>query len=184
MIQSWLNKYKNYLEEMKMISPESTYAAERMTRKTVLSEAHVIVEIKPGIIGCTEEILRKMRKDATLILIESDIDLVHYLKTRYGRDHRIIIVEADAVDLKNILRALNIEEVDVIFSGLPFSRFDAQQTETILREAKAVLSKTGWFVTFQYTKGRYEHFQRVFSRVKVEREFRNVPSAYLFHCAM
>ncbi|WP_214761388.1 rRNA adenine N-6-methyltransferase family protein [Exiguobacterium sp. s129] len=184
MIQSWLNKYMNDLEEAKMISPESTYLAEGMTQKKVLSEAHIIFEIRPGIIGCTEEILRKMRKDATLILIESDIDLVQNLKTRYGRDCRIIIVEADVLDLQNILRALNIEEVDVIFSGLPFSRFNAEQTETILRDATAVLSKTGWFVTFQYTKIRYDHFQQIFSCVGVEREYRNVPPAYLFHCAM
>ncbi|WP_214818677.1 class I SAM-dependent methyltransferase [Exiguobacterium sp. s59] len=184
MIQSWLNQYINYLDKVKVISPESTYLAERMTPKDVLKAASVIVEVEPRTTGCTEEIIRKMRRDAMLVLIETDADMLHYLTDRYGECDRILIVEADAVDLQDVLQTLNIKEVDVLVSGLPFITLDSKQTENILREIKAVLSKTGLFLTIQYTKMRKRHFQHVFNRVSIKREYRNVPPLYLFHCTM
>lgn len=182
MIRSWLNQYMNYLDEAKVISPESTYLAERMTPKDVLKAASVIVEVEPRTTGCTEEIIRKMRKDAMLVLIETDADMLHYLTDRYGECDRILIVEADAVDLQDTLQTLNIKEVDVLVSGLPFMTLGCKQTETILREIKAVLSKTGLFLTFQYTKIRKSHFQKTFNDVSIEREYRNAPPIYVFQC--
>lgn len=182
MLRSWLNQYMNYLDENKRIHPESTYLAQRMTPKVSLSEADVIVELSPGTTGCTEEIIRKMRKDATLVLIETDSNVVHFLKERYSAFDRITIVKTDTIHLKETLQALKIKKVDLIISGLPFGRFDSVKTNIILKEIKTVLSDTGIFVTFQYTKLRKPHFEKVFGRVKYQHEFRNLPPVYLFHC--
>lgn len=182
MLRSWLNQYGNHLDENKEIHPESTYLAQRMTPKVALREADVIVELRPGTTGCTEEIIRKMRKDATLVLIETDSTVVHFLKERYGSFKRIKIVETDTIHLKEALRMLKIEQVDLIISGFPFARLDAIKTMMLLTEIKTALSDTGMFVTAQYTKLRKPNLEKVFSRVKDQQEFRNVPPAYLFYC--
>lgn len=174
----------NNLCEEREVHPESTYLAQRMTPEVVINEASLIVELAPGTTGCTEEIIRKMRKDAKLVLIEADSDVVHFLKERYGTCNRITIVEANPVHLQETLQTLNIKEVDVIITGLPFVRLGSAKTDTILRETKTVLSETGVLLTFQYTKLRKNHFEEAFGQVRYEREFRNLPPAYLFHCAI
>lgn len=184
MLREWIKQLIKHPREVGAIAPSSTYLSKRMTPTDVIQAADVIVELGPGMGSFTEEIVHKMSKDATLVLIETNPTFIDFLTERYERDERVIIVPANAANLQKTLQTLGIAEVDVVISGLPFASLGTRQTESILQEVKAVLSDTGLFLTFQYTKVRQLHFEHVFHRVRYEREFRNLPPAYLFHCTM
>ncbi|WP_214841749.1 MULTISPECIES: class I SAM-dependent methyltransferase [Exiguobacterium] len=179
---SFMKQFFKRPREVGSLVPSSRYLSERMTPTDELNRADVIIELGPGTGSFTSEIVRKMQKDTTLVLIETNRAFLHELRERYGGDRRIVIVEASATELKETLRRLHIDKVNLIISGLPFTSLGEAQTAQILQEVKAVLSPSELFLTFQYTKMRHRHFQHVFQRVRFEREFRNLPPAYLFHC--
>lgn len=169
-------------KEVGAIAPSSIYLAQMMTPEKILSDAKVIVELGAGMGHFTKEIVRKKPHGCMVIVFETNLYFFEELSRQFCSREDVIILLETAEKLPMILRGLEIEELDLIISGLPFSSFELEKTMTILRGAREVLGEKGTFLTFQYSKYRKKLFEQVFDYVTYERELRNLPPAYVFEC--
>src|SRR3984957_21025370 len=87
---------RNFLHHPKMLGsivPSSRFLVRRLLAPIDWSEARVIVEYGPGIGVVTWQILRRMRPDAVLIVIETNPEFVAFLRSAIT-DVRLKVVEA------------------------------------------------------------------------------------------
>ncbi len=153
-----------------------------MLDETPLAQARVIVEFGPGTGVFTEELVRRMRADARLIVFELDAAFAADLQRRL-RDPRVQIVNASAAQSWQHLAMLEALPVDCIISGLPFASLPRPVTHTILQTAISVLKPAGLFVTYQYTPILRSLFQHYFPQARIARVvLRNIPPALVFVC--
>lgn len=147
-----------------------------------LRNANVVVELGAGTGAITTELLARVSLGTKVVIIESNSEAVALLKERLPPSKDVVVVLGVAEDLKEILRRLNITEVDAIVSSLPYASLGVSKTKTILAAATAALSSRGHFVAFQYTPLLRKNLATYFEIVRSEIEFRNFPPAVVYHC--
>lgn len=106
-------------------------------KSVMLNETIDSLDIKPnGIyVDCTagggghsSEILKKL-KDGKLIAIDQDPDAIETLKKRFEKEDRIIIVNSNFENIKEILSAQSIDGVDGILADLGVSSYQLDNGE-------------------------------------------------------
>ena len=90
------------------------------------------------------------------------------------------VIHGSAEHVQKYLIQYDISKVDYVLSGLPFASLAAEVSDCILQNTRSVLADEGKFITFQYTNLKRVD-PHVFPHIKVEKEWRNVPPAYIFH---
>lgn len=168
--------------EVGAIAPSSSYLAQKMTPDRLVKDAEVIVELGAGLGHFTKEIVRKKTNKCTVVIFETNPVFFKELSERYYYRKDIIVLLESATNLTAALGELQIEKIDLIVSGLPFSSFQLEESLTILKGVRECLDDDGTFITFQYSKYRKKMFNQVFVDVSHEREIRNFPPAYVFKC--
>ena len=112
------NFIKNPLRNASLI-PSSEKASRSIIEDIDFDQIKTIIELGPGN-GCvTEEILKKARPDARIVLIELEDTYVNLLRNKYG--DRIIVEKINADRLEEVMDKYNFEKADLIVSGLPFT---------------------------------------------------------------
>jgi len=168
---------KNFLQDQDVaaIAPSSSFLVRRVCKWIDFEEDNIVVEYGPGNGVFSEYILERMTDDSTLILIESNPDFVQTLEDMTADDPRALVVEGRAENVVDILRAHDIDEIDYVVSGIPFSFLDEDTRHDLLDQTREVLSEDGKFLVYQ----NYNHLEdplRVhFSTVQKEYEPRNIP---------
>lgn len=131
------------------IAPTSSFGIGKIFRLMDFDTAKVIVEYGPGG-GCiTRELLKKMNDDSKLIVIEANEDFVEYL-TNSIDDPRLHVVHDTAENVEQILSDHDVEIADYILSGIPFSLFDVEMKDRILKGTKKALGDRGSFLVYQF----------------------------------
>ncbi len=95
----------NFLRDPYMLGsviPSSRFLVGTVLAPIDWSRARVIVEYGPGVGTFTAEILRRMRSDARLIVIETNLDFVKYLVANCA-DHRLRVEHDSAENVQRIL---------------------------------------------------------------------------------
>ena len=116
---------RNFLKYPLMLGsviPSSPFLVNDMLAEVDWNRARVIVEFGPGVGTITREALKRMRRDAVLIVIELNQDFVHYLRATV-RDSRLRVVHGSAANVRLILEQQGFASADYIISGLPYSLF-------------------------------------------------------------
>lgn len=138
-----------------------------LTRKTAgfidYSRARTVVELGPGE-GChTRRIVRQLRKDAKLILVELDDHFAKHLREQFAGDPRVMVVNANALHLPETLEQLGAPEPDYIVSGIPFTIMDRGLRERLLNSIAASMGPNTRFITYQASLmiAEHEHFDLV-----------------------
>jgi len=181
-VVSFILQYIVHPKEVGALLPSSAYLGNKMIEGVNFSRAKYIVEYGPGTGVFTDKILRKREPRTKLILVENNKQFYTMLKEKYNHDKNIIIVNGSAENIIQYLRDFEIPYVDYVVSGLPFASLPAIVSHSILSNTRKILDKDGIFITFQYTKLKKALIQQYFSKVKVKREIRNMPPAYIFQC--
>lgn len=172
-----LSYIKNFLrdKDVAAIAPSSSFLVRRVCKWIDFGEDQVIVEYGPGNGVFSEFILDRMTPDSTLLLIESNPDFVEMLEARTADDPRAVVVKDRAERIVEILDTHDVEAVDCIVSGIPFSFLDEDEKQTLLARTRNVLSDDGKFLVYQ----NYNHLEAPlrdhFSEVTKEYEPRNIP---------
>lgn len=168
---------KNFLRDQNVaaIAPSSSFLVRRVCKWIDFDEDNVIVEYGPGNGVFSEFILEHMTDDSTLLLIESNADFVETLEERTEDDPRAIVVKDRAENVVDILEAHDLDEVDYIVSGIPFSFLDEDVTHELLSRTRDVLSEDGKFLVYQNYNHLEEPLRTHFSEVHKEYEPRNIP---------
>jgi phospholipid N-methyltransferase len=113
--------------------PSSRFLVERLLRKIDWSQARVIVEYGPGVGSFTVEILRRMRPDALLIVMETNPDFVDFLRCSFS-DARLRVVHGSAVEVKRVLQDNGLTRADFVFRA-SVEHTTGPRAEEILRNA-------------------------------------------------
>lgn len=152
-----------------------------LTRKTARfiddSSAHTVVELGPGE-GChSRRILRQLKTDSRLILIELDEPFAAHLKKQFAGDPRVTVIHGNALQLVGILDSLGVSEPDYIVSGLPFTIMERKLRESLLGSIASAMGPETRFITYQASIQISTH--RLFQLVRREHCILNVPPLHV-----
>lgn len=168
--------------------PESRALTRMIVQMAALSDAKAVVELGPGCGAFTEQILKSLPPGAKFFALDINSAFVHRTRKRCPG---ATILHGNALDLKSYLIDQGMKRCDSIISGLPFSVFEPEHQEQILKTVQESLSPKGRFVTYTYahrTKslGHFKLRQALASVFDtVDRSlliWKNIPPAYVY-CA-
>lgn len=175
---------RNFFKHPRMLGsliPSSRYLIDRLLERVDWERARVIVEYGPGVGTFTEEVLRRMRPDATLVVFETNGEFVRFLEESLA-DPRLHVIHGSAGDVKDVLDRLECGPADYVISGIPFSTMPEDLRDSILKATREALHPSGTFLVYQFSAKVWPHLQRVFRHVHRGFEVRNVLPAWLFFC--
>lgn len=172
-----LSYIKNFIQDQDVaaIVPSSSFLVRRVCKWIDFDEPATIVEYGPGNGVFSEYIIDNMTGDSVLVLVESNLDFVEMLEEKYDEDPRVIVVEDRAENVEQIVEDHDLDKIDYIVSGIPFSFLDEDTRMELLDTTHDVLAGDGKFLVYQY----YNHLERPlrkhFAEVTKEREYLNIP---------
>jgi phospholipid N-methyltransferase len=175
---------RNFIKHPKMLGsliPSSRFLVNKVLGEVDWARARVFLEYGPGVGTFTTEILRRMRSDAVIIVLETNVDFVRYLRGKI-HDDRLHVVHGSAAEADAALARLNLSHADYVISGIPYTTIPPEIREVILRKTHEVLHPNGAFLVYQFTRTVLPYLQQVFGRVQQDFEPLNVMPARLFFC--
>jgi phospholipid N-methyltransferase len=175
---------RNFFKNPKMLGsviPSSRFLVEQLLRDIRWDEARVIVEYGPGVGTISGEILKRMRKDATLIIFEINDEFVDVLKRRF-HDPRLKIVHRSAADVTRVLEEFGVPPADYVISGIPFSIMSEEDRLAVLKSTYDALRKGGSLLVYQFSTKVRGDLETIFGPVHQLFELRNILPARVYHC--
>lgn len=163
------------------VVPSSRFLVNGLLRKVDWNRARLVVEFGPGVGTITQEILRRMDKDAILIAVELNPEFVTFLRNRIP-DPRLKVVHGSAADVRQVLADFKVSSVDYIISSLPYAAMNDSTRREIMEETRTILCATGSLLFYQYTTALLPYLRSSFSSVQQEFQFLNIPPALIFNC--
>jgi phospholipid N-methyltransferase len=174
--------FQDFLKRPKQVGsilPSSRFLERRVARTAGLDEARTVVELGPGTGGTSHALLRAMRRDARLLVIEINPRFAGLIRLAV-QDPRLQVHCGDARELEEILAERALPAPDAVVSGIPFSTMPHKVGLDILAAVKRSLAPEGSFVAYQL-RDRVEILgKRVFGPARVQVELRNVPPMRVF----
>jgi phospholipid N-methyltransferase len=163
------------------VVPSSRFLVKDMMAKVNWERARVLVELGPGVGTITREILKRMRPDAVLVVIELNEEFVEYLGGTI-HDPRVRMIHGSAAHVRAILAEQGLAPADYVISGLPYRNMTEAQRREILDESRLALRAEGSMLLFQYTRTLLPYLESSFSSVKQNFQPLNILPALIFHC--
>jgi phospholipid N-methyltransferase len=163
------------------IVPSSRFLVKDLMSEIDWDRARVLVEFGPGVGTITREVLKRMRPDAVLVVIELNEEFVQYLGATI-RDPRLRIVHGSAAQVRRILAEQGLAPADCIISGLPYSLLPEELRKEIVSESRQALKAEGSLLVFQFSPSVLPYLKSSFSSVKLGFQLLNILPARIFHC--
>jgi len=163
------------------IVPSSRFLVKDILSRIDWNRARVVVEFGPGVGTITREMLRRMRGDAVLIVIELNEEFVEYLRDTF-LDPRLRIVNGSAVDVRRILAEQGIDAADYVISGLPYSLLSESLRREIVAESRLALRPSGSLLVFQFNRKLLPYLKSSFQSVQQNLQVLNILPALIFDC--
>jgi len=175
----------NFLRHPHMLGsiiPSSRCLVDAVLAPVDWSKSRVIVEYGPGVGTFTAEILRRMRDDATLVVIETNRDFVQLLVDGMA-DKRLVVEHESAENVQEILERRGLARADYILSGVPLGSMPKWLQSAIAVASAEALDSRGEFLVYQFTSRVLPVLRDTFQNVRRGFEFRNLPPAQFFVCS-
>jgi len=163
------------------IVPSSRFLVKDLMNQIDWNRARIVVEFGPGVGTITRELLKRMRPDATLVVIELNEEFVQYLANSI-HDPRLRVVHGSAAQVRRILAEHRLPPADYIISSLPYSLLPEGARREIVVESREALKAQGSLLVFQYTRSLLPYLKSSFSSVKLDFQPLNILPALIFHC--
>lgn len=179
---SFIKQYLLHPRQVGAVKPSSRNLAKKMLLHVSFEKAGCIAEFGPGTGVFTEEIIRAKKDETQFLIFEVNDDFYENLKEKYENVPGTHVIHDSAQNMGLYLKKYGLKRVDYVISGLPFASLPAETSDAVLSECRKYLSPRGLFITFQYTLLKVKLFQRYFGIAAVEREFFNIPPAYVLNC--
>ena len=163
----WGVFFQGFIEHPVMVGsiiPSSGYTIRKMLAPVDWERCQLFVEYGPGVGTFCRPVLDQLRRDGTLIVIDTNKLFIDYLN-RTITDSRFIAVHRSAEDVEAIIRAHGHDHADYILSGLPFSTLPEGLGPRIAAATHRAIRPGGAFLTYQFSKAAHnltaQHFDRV-----------------------
>lgn len=160
------------------IAPSSLATVKKVCDKIDFNKKSVIVEYGPGTGVFTRYLLEKMNSESKLILIETNEYFASLL--RKINDPRVFVFNDSAENIQDILSKCNEDSVDYVISGIPFSYFDEEVKNKIIKNTRNILSEKGKFLVYVCLNGIKKPLKQHFRSVKTDFELLNIPPLVIF----
>lgn len=175
---------RNFFRYPKLLGslvPSSPFLVKHVLSLVDWERARVVVEYGPGVGTITQEILKRIRPDATLVAIELNPCFVEFLQNEIS-DPRLRVVYGSAADVASILRQLGLPHADYIISGIPYTLLPDGVRRVVTRETHHVLHPEGAFVVYQFTRTVLPYLRPTFASVKQDFNLLNILPARIYYC--
>jgi phospholipid N-methyltransferase len=163
------------------VVPSSRFLVNQLMGQIHWESARVLVEFGPGVGTITREVLKRMRPDAVLLVIELNEEFVKYLGSTI-RDPRLRVVHGSAADVRRILAENGLAPADYIISSIPYSLLPESLRREIVAESRHALKAQGSLLVFQYNRTLLPYLKSSFGSVKLNFQLLNILPALIFHC--
>ncbi|QOS77005.1 methyltransferase domain-containing protein [Paenibacillus sp. JNUCC31] len=173
-MRSFLHSPKN----VGSIIPSSRFLANNMVNHAPWFEAKAVAELGSGTGAITRYIYSKVHDSTKVLLFEMDEMMRNNLQRAYPES----ICFPNAAHLVDSMKQENIEQLDVIFSGLPFFNFEPELRNTLVDQIHKALKPGGLFIAFQYSLQMKKTLSKHFSIEKIELVPLNIPAAFVYVC--
>lgn len=173
---AWGVFVQGFIEHPVMVSsiiPSSRFTIRKMLAPVDWATCALFVEYGPGVGTFCRPVLDKLRRDGTLLVIDTNKLYIDYLK-RTITDSRFIAVYGSAEDVEDIVRAHGFEQADYVLSGLPFSALPEGLGDRIAAATSRVIRPGGAFLTYQFSKVAQNLTARHFDRTDSGFEWLNI----------
>jgi len=172
----WGVFFEGFLQHPVMVGsiiPSSGFTIRKMLAPVDWDRCKLFVEYGPGVGTFCRPVLDRLRRDGTLLVIDTNPLFIDYLKRTIG-DSRFIAVHGSAEDVEEIVRAHGHEQADYVLSGLPFSTLPEGVGPRIAAATERVIRPGGAFLTYQFSKEARNLTARYFDHVDDGFELLNV----------
>jgi phospholipid N-methyltransferase len=163
------------------VIPSSRFLVKDLMAQVEWDRARVLVEFGPGVGTITREVLKRMRPDAVLLVIELNEEFVQYLKATI-RDPRLRVIHGSAAHVRRILSEQGLAPADSIISSIPYSLLPETLRQEIVAESRLALKERGSMLVFQYNRTLLPYLKSSFSTVRLNFQLFNILPALIFHC--
>ena len=163
------------------VIPSSRFLVNDVLSQVDWERARVIVEFGPGVGTMTQEVLKRMRPDATLVAIELNREFVKFLQSQVA-DPRLWVVHASAGEVRGVLANLGLGQADYIISGIPYTNIPEAARRDIVEESRQALGPHGALLIYQFTRTVLPYLESSFGSVRQGYQPLNILPARIFHC--
>jgi phospholipid N-methyltransferase len=182
-IPDWLLLFSKFLRHGSAIAsfvPSSTYLARGVVRDLDFTKSRCIVELGAGTGPITAALLQLAPPTCRTAIVERDPDFCVRLREHFPHAD---VVQADALDLEQILAERGIEQVDHFLCGLPLPSFERKARDRIFEVVTRRLAAGGTFRQLTHMPWvYYRMYRRYFSDVRFHFVMRNLPPAGFYTC--
>lgn len=160
------------------IIPSSRFLANTMVKQASWQENMTVAELGAGTGAITRYIQKSAHKSTKVLLFEMDQTMRTILQNGYPN----FTSYPNAATLMNTMRNEGIDELDYIFSGLPFFNFERTLRNTLIEQIHQALKPGGQFIAFQYSLQMKKQLSEKFFIEKIVFVPLNIPAAYVYVC--
>lgn len=179
---AWGVFFEGFLKHPVMVGsiiPSSRFTIAKVLEPVNWQECRLFVEYGPGVGTFCQPVLDRLRRDGTLIVIDTNPLYIDYLR-RTITDSRFTAVLGSAADVEDIVRAHGHEHADYVLSGLPFSTLPSGVGPAIANATWDVLRPGGAFLVYQFSAKARDFMARHFKRIDAGFEALNIPPCRLY----
>lgn len=173
---------RNFIKHPKMLGsviPSSRFLIQQVLKRVDWDRARVFVEYGPGVGTITRHVLKRMHRDAQVVVLETNADFVDYLRGAIP-DPRLHVVHGSAADVERVLEEKGLGKADYAISGIPFSTMPAELREQIVQSTRDAIRPGGAFLVYQFSSKVRADLERTFDTLQTSFEPLNVPPAHVF----
>lgn len=179
------NFIKQFLKDSKMVgavSPSTRFLGEKMLENIDFNASKLILELGPGTGVFTDEIIKRMADDATLLVFELNDNFYETLAARI-HDPRVRIIHDSAEFVQKYLDELGENtKADVVVSSLPLMVFPETLRNAVVDASHNCLKKNGKYVQFQYSLQSKKLLESKYKDVSIKFTVKNFPPAFVYYC--
>jgi len=155
--------------------PSSPWVVERALAMADVENMHTLVEYGPGVGTFTAALLERMRRQARLVAIESNIEFVEHMRQQPQlADPRLSLLHGSAADAVELLRRRGIHGADLVVSGIPLGALPASTRKPLIDATAALIGEHGRLLVYQYSTAAERLLSPRFELLQRAVEWRNL----------
>lgn len=164
--------------EVGSIIPSSRFMVQKVVKHVAKENPKTIIELGAGTGVFTRELNKLFGSNHSFIVFEKDEKMRSELINEFPH----LTIHSDALTLPALIDNKDIEQVDCIVCGLPFSLFPKSKTEELFKKIHDVLKPQGTFIMYQYSTHMKGRLINLFNEVSTEIVFLNIPPTVVYFC--